>query len=150
MKKVFLLSVAGQYNEEEGRAPQYPTGSVYTQQGQLFAVIAQFENTDGIEKLIASMDSNNSIASKAANAAIRKMELTGIYFENEKSVTYARLGAVLRKEGRVVLYKTDEYDCIAKAYVVWKMGVNAWPVMKAEDDGDEWWEKSSRVVQGDE
>lgn len=142
MKKIFMLSVAGPWIEDEDRAPQYPTGSVYTQQGQLFAVIALFENHDGIQKLVDSLSSNNSIAVKAANAAIRKLELPNIHFEDGKTVTYSRLNAVLRKEGRLVLYKTVEYEDEStgdeKAYVVWKMGVNEWPVLDGSG-GPEWW-----------
>jgi hypothetical protein len=147
MKKVFLLSVAGRYDEELCRRPQFPTGSVYSQQGQLFAVLALFEDHDGIQKLVESLGSNNSIAVKAANSAIRKLELPNVRFDDGKTVTYSRLNTVLRKEGRVALYKLDEDNDDVLVYVVWKMGVNEWPVMKTEDDGDEWWQKASRIGQ---
>jgi hypothetical protein len=142
MTKIFMLSVAGSWNEDEGRVPQFPTGSVYSQQGQLFAVIALFENHDSIQKLVDSINSNNSIAVKAANAAVRRLELLGVHFEDGKTVTYSRLNTVLRKEGRVVLYKTTEYEDGStgdeKAYVIWKMGVNEWPVLDGSG-GPEWW-----------
>jgi hypothetical protein len=150
MKKVFLMSVAGDYIEGEDRRPQYPSGSVYTQQGQLFAVLAMFENHDGIEKLVKSVQSNNSTAVKAANAAIRKLELANIHFENGKTVTYARLSKVLRDEGRVVLWRTDEYDEEDRAYIVWKMGVNEWPNIFTDQDlidPDAWWNRKDRIVQ---
>jgi len=150
MKKIFLLSVAGPYNEEEERSPQYPSGSVYTQQGQLFAVIAMFENTDGIQKLAESIDSNNSIAAKAANSAIRKLELTGIHFDNGKTVNYARLGTALRTEGRVAIYRTNDLDEEEVAYVVWKMPVNEWPNIFTEQDEVDpgaWWNKAGRIIQ---
>lgn len=148
MKKVFMLTVAGPYNEDEERTPQLPTGNVYTQQGQLFAVIALFENHDGIQKLVDSLSSNNSIAVKAANAAIRRLELPNIHFEDGKTITYSRLNTVLRNKGRAVLYKTVEYEDEStgdeRAYVVWKMGVNDWPIL--DDSGDpEWWHNLNEV-----
>jgi hypothetical protein len=162
MKKVFLLSVAGPLIEEEDRRPQNPSGSVYTQQGQLFAVIAMFENTEGIKKLVESMDSNNSIAAKAANAAIRKLELKDIHFENGKTLNYARLGAILRTEGRVPIYRdvTYEYDDdetedtveTELAYVVWKMPVNEWPNIFTEQDEVDpaaWWNRPGRIIKED-
>jgi hypothetical protein len=154
MKKVFMLSVAGLYNEEEDRTPQFPLGIVYTQQGQLFAVLALMEKHDGIEKLIETLQGNNSIACKAANAAIRKLELPKIHFENGKTVNYSRLGTELRKHGRVQLYKTVEYEDDStgdeRAYIVWTMGVNQWPnVFEDEDvvDPDAWWNKKERFTE---
>jgi len=150
MKKVFLLTVAGEYDPIEDRAPQFPTGCVYTQQGQLFGVIAQFEEHKGIEKLVASLQSTNSLAVKAANAAVRNIELKDIHFDNDKTVTYARLGTALRTEGRVVLYRTVEWEnrpaSDERAYVIWRMGVNDWPNFDGKGEQKEWWEKEGRFV----
>lgn len=154
MKKIFMLSVAGLYNEEENRTPQFPLGIVYTQQGQLFAVIALFEKHDGIEKLVQSLKGNNATAAKAANARIRKLELPKVHFKDGRTLTYSRLNTALRNEGRVILYKTVEYvdgsTGEEKAYVVYKMGVNEWPnVFEDAVDGEakEWWQDPNRIVE---
>ena len=105
MPKLIILAASGLYSEEEDRRPTYPVG-IYTQKQYVYDALKQLEEVEGTEKF---------------------PPLPSLFLEmttGAKEVTYARLCAQLKKDGKMILKDNND----EAKYTMWEMETNLLPL----------------------